>query len=176
MSRISMLIATGMMFVGTLAPRLHPGHESFAEIELNRRTGNLQVALCVWPEDLESALRKFSHTAVSLDDADVDKTLVAYLKKRFIVRAEQDGAPLGIRWVGKELDLKKTWLYFEVLDAADGAVLRLEHRLLLGEVDQQQNYVAFRDGDTRTSMLFDQDHPIRDLRTGQTVSRGKGSE
>ena len=176
MSRISMLIATGMMVAGTIAPRLHPGHESFAEIELNRQTGNLQVALCVWPEDLESALRKFSRTAVSLDDADVDKTLVAYLKKRFIVRAQCDGAPLEIRWVGKELGLKKTWLYFEVLAAADGATLRLEHRVLLAEVDQQQNYVTFRDEDARTAMLFDHEHPIRDLRTGQTVSRGKGSE
>ncbi len=176
MSRIQLLIATGVMVAGALTPRLHPGHESYAEIELNSRTGNLQVALCVWPEDLESALRQFSNSSVSLDDADVDQTLVAYLKKKFVVRGSRDDSPLAIRWVGKEVDLKKTWLYFEILDAGGCTSMRLEHRVLLGEVDQQQNYVEFREGARRTSMLFDRENPVRDLRTGRPVESRRESE
>ena len=100
---------------------LHPYHVSLAEIEFNEQTGNYEVSLCVWPADLERAIGQMTDSPVNLDSTEnIDQLIASYLEQKFRFRSDDDKvAPL--RFVGKELDLKQGWLYFEIQTSSDEA-------------------------------------------------------
>ena len=92
----------------------HPFHVSLAEVEFNAESGKLEVALRVYPLDLEKALTLHAARRISIDDEpEVDALIAAYLKDRFRVTGA-DGKPASIEWVGRELSVKDAWLYFEM--------------------------------------------------------------
>ena len=76
----------------------HPYHVSRAEVEFNFTTGKFQVALCVWPEDLETAISKLAQRSVNLDtDDEVDQLISRYIASKFsIVNANADANANGI--------------------------------------------------------------------------------
>jgi hypothetical protein len=62
----------------------HPYHVSRAEIEFNAQTNKFQVALCVWPEDLEKAVAKLSKQPVDLDTTEgVEDLIRDYVANQF---------------------------------------------------------------------------------------------
>lgn len=119
---------------------LHPYHVSLAEMELNSRTGNFEVSLCVWPADLEKALSRMTEKAIDLDKTDeLEKLIAQYLEKRISFRSE-DGEQAKIRYVGQELDLQKGWLYFEVQTKDAGKSWRFENHVFFELNDDQINH------------------------------------
>ncbi len=101
----------------------HPNHTSLAEIEFNTKTGRFEVSLCVWPEDLEKALEKMVEETLKLNEDNVKEHVPKYLRNNFkLVGA--DSSAWTIRWVGAEIDVKKTWLYFEMVPASKADVFK----------------------------------------------------
>jgi hypothetical protein len=70
----------------------HPYHVSHAEVNWNEASGNFEVALCVWPADLEKALKGDTGKSVDLDEVEnLDQLLEAYIGKKFrITNAPMD--------------------------------------------------------------------------------------
>ena len=105
----------------------HPYHVSRTELNWNPKTGNFEVALCLWPADLEKALSRDQGKSIDLDKVEnLDEMLKAYIEKKFFIRgivksadSKADSADETItptvRWVGHEKDMKQAWLYFEVV-------------------------------------------------------------
>jgi hypothetical protein len=92
---------------------VHPYHVSLTEIEWNARTGNFEVAVCLWPNDLETALSSQEHQAVNLDATpNLDQILAKYVEKTCTCRVGDQRTTL--RWVGHETNNKQAWLYFEL--------------------------------------------------------------
>ena len=86
--------------VGSAAPLAlaHEFHVSSAEVEHNRESGKLEVALRVLPEDLEAALSRGRDRAVRLEvTAGVDALITAYLTHNFRV-AGPGGEPRPVEW------------------------------------------------------------------------------
>jgi hypothetical protein len=151
----------------------HPYHVSYAEVEWNARTGNFEVALCVWPADLEKAISVGYEKNVDLDEIEnldellqqlvqqqfrvvktavkrsVDKSSNAVNRPRKLstkVAANQKESKLiaqPIRWVGHELSLKKAWLYFEVIGGQQAAEWEIENRIFFNLNENQENHMRF---------------------------------
>lgn len=150
----------------------HPYHVSHAEVHWNANSGNFEVALCVWPADLEKALKGDTGKSVDLDKVeDLDQLLATYISKKFrITRAEgQDesnsdkNVAKSLRWVGHERDLKKAWLYFEI--SGDKAVhqWKIENQVFFELNEDQLNHVDFKYGKSAKvviSRLGQASHPI----------------
>ena len=150
----------------------HPYHVSHAEVNWNANSGNFEVALCVWPADLEKALKGDTGKSVDLDKVeDLDQLLATYISKKFrITRAEgQDesnsdkNVAKSLRWVGHERDLKKAWLYFEI--SGDKAVhqWKIENQVFFELNEDQLNHVDFKYGKSAKvviSRLGQASHPI----------------
>jgi len=152
----------------------HPYHVSNAEVNFNAATGNFEVALCVWPADLEKAIGQENQTPIDLDKSeDLDDLMKSYIEKRFLVRAARKDASSknvgdaeaipAIRWIGHEHDLKKAWLYFEVECDPSVANWTLENRVFFELNEDQLNQlelsvgndsrvVVCRLGDSRVSV------------------------
>ena len=165
-ARLAFLLA---LACPALLAAAHPGHASMAEIELNPKSGNLEVALCVWPEALERAIQTGDRPPLRLEapdelEAEVDRRIVALLARRFVVR-DAEGRILKIRWVGKQVDVKRCWLYFEIIGAAESSRLVLENQLFVDQHPDQVNGVTMIGRGPKKSWLFSRDvvrHTIRE--------------
>jgi hypothetical protein len=130
----------------------HPYHVSYAEVEWNAKTGNFEVALCVWPADLEKAIAAQENKVVDLDSVkELDSLLEKYVAKRFKVtsasqNAAQKTVPQPIRWIGHEKNLKKAWLYFEVSGDKTTNDWTIENRVFFEMNEEQANHVQLKLG------------------------------
>jgi ribosomal protein L23 len=142
----------------------HPYHVTMAEAEWNKKTGALEIGLKLRPEDLERALSAGHKKRITLDKtAKYDKILAAYLAKHFLVK-DSSGKTQALKFVGKELNLKSLWLYFEVplKSGLEGA--KVIHKMLFEVLPDQVNTVNFKADKKRCSVHFTLKHPKATIR------------
>lgn len=76
---------------GTAVNSVHPNHFSTAEVRWNSATGNFEIALCVYPLDLEKALSVLADKSVSLDQKEgLDELMKRYIESRFFIRKARE--------------------------------------------------------------------------------------
>lgn len=155
----------------------HPIHTSLGEAEWNAETGCLEVALRVFPDDLELALTKSVRRPVNLqrDAARLDQWIVPYLKRHFVL--QRQGTALPIRWVGKEVSAKEVWLYFEI-PAQDLEHCQCRNTLLCDVLSDQRNTVVITDGARIATVISHRDQPAQAVAftAGRTAPAGATSE
>ncbi len=161
----------------------HPYHVSLTEIEWNPDTGRIEVAMWVWPADLEKALAKKLGHPVDLDtEKDLDKKLADLLADHFSAsqpapkkenvnaksKAKRPAAtPRSLRWVGHEADLKQAWLYFEIKDVDPKSPLTLSNRLFFDLNEDQLNQLNAKLGATTERMTFTSSAPSQQFKIGE---------
>jgi len=143
-----------MLVLASVATASHPYHVSKSEINWNPKSGNFEVAMCVWPADLEKALRIQTGKPVDLDKVeDLDSLLNSYVSKTFFVRTkiengketknETQEAPRkpapAISWVGHEKNNKEAWLYFEISGDKQDKNWTIENRIFFELNEDQMN-------------------------------------
>ena len=137
----------------------HPFHVSNAEVEWNEESKSLEVALKVWPIDLEEALENETRRSLDLDKTeDIDQLIVSYLQSRFVFH-QADGKPAKIDWLGKEISVKSAWLYFEIPLESSPEGIEVENRLFLEQLPDQVNLLQFKTGRKRMTLRFAADQP-----------------
>jgi len=161
------IVALSLLLVASVA-QAHPFHVSYAQVEFNRKSNSIEVALHTHAIDLERVLREVSGKKVDLDRTkDVDRLIQNYLKKVFLVRQAGKKKPLAIKWIGKETTIKSSWLYFEVLIPKGTKSIEMSQQLFFKTVQKQINTVNFRDGKKRKSIRFTADRPRHTLHLEQ---------
>lgn len=83
-------VMIGIFASGTVvaAEPPHPYHVSLAEVNWNPKSQKFEVALCLWPADLEKALARQTGRPVDLaKEPNVDRLLESYVSQRFIIRS-----------------------------------------------------------------------------------------
>lgn len=159
-----------ILFLATPATAAHPQHTSFAEVGWNPKTGNFEVALCVWALDLEHALGTELQDVNNWDDRELseftDAQFESYLASRFTIRAVPDTQTADqasganktndskMRWVGHETDGPRVWLYFEIKGFKSPASWELKNSIFFDRNDNQLNQVRISiDGATHDFSL-----------------------
>jgi hypothetical protein len=147
----------------------HPYHVSSAEVRWNPRSGNFEVAVCVWPADLEKAIARQQAKPINLDQVDdIDGLIHQYVTSRIeISRIEnpKTNSKQPIRWVGHEINLKSAWLYFEVEGDQTPGQWRIENRLFFELNDDQINQVQLDVGGERQSISLSRRKSYTDIET-----------
>jgi hypothetical protein len=147
-----------LLLLLTLAPlaSAHPIHTSYAEADFRPETKKLEVALRVYPDDLETALTARAGKKITLEHTpppSFDILLLDYLRATFLIHAA-DGTTPTIHLVGRELKDRDQhlWIYFECSLPSGLAGTRLSHRFLRDAFPEQLN--ALRLGKNGTTALF----------------------
>ncbi len=154
----------------------HPFHVSIAEANRNPKTGNLEIALKVFPGDLERAVRLKTKQPVDLDKTkNVDKLIVEYLNTVFRVKSV-DGKRRKIKWVGKEVTLKDAWLYFEIPIPGGLEGAELEYRLFFELQEDQVNTINLVDGKRGNTLTFHKDRPKQVVKLAERKSEAAKRE
>ena len=132
----------------------HKFYTSLAQVEYNAETKSVEVALRVFADDLELALRRRAGRGVSLERTkDVDRLVLAYLRDTFEIR-NRDGETKALRWVGMELHAGVAWLYFEAEMPEGLAGARLRDHVLFELFRGQVNTASVRYPGARGDLVF----------------------
>ena len=182
-NQINLLLTLAMVIIGfTASPVVgveppHPYHVSLAEVNWNAKSQKFEVALCLWPADLEKALARQTGRSVDLaKEADIDRLMASYIAKRFSIvstsqatrpNQTQDSSSTGqdgsdattkmenqspeLKWHGHEANAKEVWLYFEITGASK-ASWTLENRIFFELNDDQLNHIQWN-GTGKTETL-----------------------
>lgn len=160
MIRNQLLALLMLCFAATLNAA-HPYHVSRAEIQYNASRGVFEVAICVWPEDLEKAIGPPEEKGIDLDEiseADRDRLIGTYVVGKFSVRpagtdsskVQSDSEPADpalIHWVGSEVSLKQAWLYFEIEVDSSTPQWSFENRMFFEINEEQMNQIQIQEHD-----------------------------
>lgn len=153
------LLALGaILLILVTAAWAHAYHASIMEARLNPKTQQLEVALKVFTDDLETALSKGQPRRLSLSDmpaAQLTPLLAGYVRRRVQIGGKP-GEALPLTYVGQQVEKDAHWLYFSVKLPAGKPLhgLTLRHRLLLEQFPDQMNIVNLEAGGKKQSALF----------------------
>lgn len=196
MTRILVYTIVVLLIQANVASASHPYHVSLTEVRWNPTSGNFEVALCVWPGDLELALARHTNSSVDLQTvANLDAKLSQYVAEHFSIHripvqnpisrvtgsrknAELNLAPTqlvsqvsDIRWVGHELDLKQAWLYFEIPGTTEVNTWRVENHFFNELNEDQINRIQLSVGREVVAVDLNRKQPVYDFSTNQSAKR-----
>jgi hypothetical protein len=147
------MIGLALISIPTICPAEHPNHMSVAEIQWNAETGNLEVAICLWPADLERAIAQMRDQPTNLETVrNRDRILEDYIAQHFVVTSSNRSKHElrhNIHWVGSEIDAKQAWLYFEFDGSQFGEFVTVSNSVLFEINPDQSNHVQFQSGSVR---------------------------
>ena len=93
-NQITLLLTLAVIMIGITtnsaigAEPPHPYHVSLAEVNWNAKSHKFEVALCLWPADLEKALARQTGRPIDLEkEANIDQLMEAYIGKRFTIHS-----------------------------------------------------------------------------------------
>ncbi|MDJ1480155.1 hypothetical protein QNI16_06645 [Cytophagaceae bacterium YF14B1] len=143
--------------------RKHEFHSSLAEIHYNPTEKSLEVSLRVFSDDLGTALSKENKRTLKVEDnATIDPFIKQYLLRHFVL-TDTKNARKSINWVGKEITVDVTWLYFEVPVAEEPNGLKINNTLLFESFDDQVNIVNVIYKSQKKTYLFKSDQTTQTI-------------
>lgn len=129
----------------SIAP--HPIHISVAEVRYQDGKNTLQVAIKIFADDLELALKDLEYTDLRIGAKDesskTDEAINNYLKQKF--RVQSNGKSVNGILLGRELsdDLLAVWCYLEFTIPANGNLL-IWNEVLMNTYDDQKNIMDIK--------------------------------
>lgn len=152
---LTLLLFFSLLFFSSF--RNHDFHSSLAEIHYNSASKSLEISLRVFSDDLESALTKANNRTIRIDESTAAEPLIAqYLNKHFSL-LDARSARKPIIWVGKELTVDVTWLYFEIPLTENLNGLKLHNSVLFELFSDQVNIVNISYQGQKRTYLFKPD-------------------
>lgn len=124
----------------------HPIHISIAEVDYFSQKQEIQVALKIFTDDLESAIRK-EERSVYLDTSkevgNADSYIENYVHKHFKIKINNK-ENLPISYVGKEYIDDATWIYFSYKTTKKVKSITIKNAVIVDLHDSQRNIVHLK--------------------------------
>ena len=122
----------------------HDIHISLSELRFNEESQSFEVAIKIFIDDLELALKKEGATDLRIGTAKenelADESIISYLNKHFTIVV--DGKKLNAQFIGKEItdDMLAVWCYVEYKrPSANPAKCILSNSILTEVYSDQRN-------------------------------------
>ncbi len=134
------LVVLPVQFCFTVA---HPFYLSVCELVYKSESQSLQIAVRIFTNDLETALKKAEGGAVDLyhpaDSLHLEKQLNRYVQACLKIKINDQEQPMS--YLGHEREGESCWLYFAVTDCPKPGQLEVSNSLLYNSFRQQANIV-----------------------------------
>ena len=135
---------------------VHPFFLSVCEMDYNPNSKHLELAIKLFSDDFESAIKKATDIQMYLGEEReieaADSLIHTYIDKRLKVWVNE--APIDFNFVGKEIINDVTWCYIESEDLTEISSLKVRNQLLMEMFETQKNIVHITVGEKKKSMLL----------------------
>lgn len=136
---------------------LHPFYLSVTEIRHNPAHKTLEISCRIFADDLESTLKKQSHTTFDIikpqHRAAVDSLISRYIGQHLQLRA--DGQKLAPRYLGYKIEEDAAWCFLEVSGVAALKKLEIKDDILYEAHESQSHMIHVIVNEQRQSTKLD---------------------
>ncbi|MFD3002553.1 DUF6702 family protein [Pontibacter toksunensis] len=142
-NKVFSLLLLLVAFLAVQPASAHDYHASITDVKYNPSTQNLEVAVKVFMDDLESALSRQAKTKITYSSSseEVKKQMADYLQHKLSFEVEK-GKPLKAKLLGSEEDVDVVWMYVEVpVQKGTLAQLYVKNAILTDLFTDQMNIV-----------------------------------
>lgn len=141
----------------------HGFHVCFTILELNPRSGSLEIFHRIYAQDVELLLSARAGEQVTLKDTPTSQKLIeSYLLDVFSVKTP-DGKPLKPEWVGMKLQADTALIYQEIKNAATLSGLVISNQILTETHPGQLNTVNITVRGRTQTMTFGVNDPAQSV-------------
>jgi len=123
----------------------------------------------IFPDDLDRAMeRSFgisTHLATEMESKEADSLLQVYLDYHFAL--EVDGAPVILKYLGKEPEADAIWCYMESEAINNFGSILIRSSLLTDEFEDQVNIIQVYAGKWNRGLLLTRGQPSDQLTIGE---------
>lgn len=138
----------------------HPYYISVTELEYKPREKELQIAVKIFTDDLEDALKQASHQKINLQNKEEQKKnealVSAYLQKHLNIQVA--GKNLNYSFEGMQQEEEATWMFLLVKNVAPFTTATVNNDLLYETRSDQVNIMHFvNKGDRKSYRLTNPD-------------------
>lgn len=137
-----LLLCKWWLFFQLTASSAHPFYVSVTEINHNASEKSLEVAVKIFTDDFENALKKVYNRPADLVNAAnheaMDSLVSDYIRKHLLVKA--DGKTVSMKYLGFERESEAVWSYLEVTGIPTPPKrIDISNKLLYDYIDKQIN-------------------------------------
>lgn len=134
----------------------HPMYVSITDVEYNKETKGLEIAIKLFIDDLEEALKAEGtgnlYLGTEKESPNADEYLSRYLMKNFDIKV--NGTAMALSVLGKEPDKDVMWVYVEGLNTPHPQQITVKNKLLGTKFEGQRNIVHIQvDGKVKSLLL-----------------------
>ncbi len=152
------------LFCATLCSSFSPTHEyyvSVGEMSLNTESGQLEFAIRIFSDDLETALEGEGHPGVDvLNDATAPTLVADYVLDQFQLWTDE-GSEMKLFFLGMEGDEDAVFVYLETQTKNDlPDEVQLRHAILMDHFPSQVNILHYSNPDNPSSYRFSEDDDV----------------
>lgn len=151
-----------LLLLPLLALTRHTYHSSILDLRLNPQKQQVELALKVFTDDLESALSQGRPQRLSLQDPRAQALAEVYLREHLALAlpaaGRQPQAPLALQFVGMQAEKDAYWLYAKARLPRATTALWLRNTVMLDQFSDQMNIVNAESGPAKTSELYRAGH------------------
>ena len=144
----------------------HPLHLTVTDIELNPKTGGLEISQRIFMDDLEDAMNeRYGKGRIDLynpkDPALMQELVGDYLLQH--MKLTLNGRREQPQYLGYEVEEEAIWAYFEVPKLRKLRTFEFEHSLFLNRFSDQTNLINVSANDDLQSLKLTPDEPWGEL-------------
>lgn len=134
----------------------HKFYMSRTEINHNESNKSLEITVQIFTDDFEYSLENSTKNKIRLgtskEHIGTDKFIEKYFKNNFSVSI--NGSPKSYSYLGKEVEIHKTYCYFEITNIDDFSTITIKNTILLDYFKDQKNIIVSTKGRQKKSILL----------------------
>jgi hypothetical protein len=150
------------LLFGVNSLNAHPFYVSICQVEFNKETKSLEMALKVFADDLLLGLENEGITKLFLgeekENPKTNEYIFEYLKSQMKFTINQKDAEFS--YVGKEMENSVVWIYLEIRKIDDLQTAKVETKLLTEVRETQNNIVQINKNGDIKNMLLNKDKTV----------------
>ena len=143
----------------------HDYYFSSTTIEHNNHNKSLEITSTYYTDDLEKAVEKQYnielHLGTKKEHKEADKYINQYFKENF--KLVIDGKEVEYEYIGKEIEIEKTYNYIEIMDIPSLKKINIESRMLFNIARTQENIFKVKNNNTTKSITLYYKRPKGDI-------------
>ena len=132
----------------------HTFHTSLTVLDFNSEQKTVEITMQLFTHDLAQVLETRHKKRINLENTpDIDRLILEYLKENFIIN-NSDGNTLDIKWIGKEIEIDKVFVYLEtpIVGSLEGK--QMKNSIFFESFNEQTNLVICKFDKKKADLLF----------------------
>lgn len=136
------------------AANAHRFHSSLTRIDYDSNEKNIKITIQLIAHDVLEVFDEIRQKSLKLESSkEVDDLLKKYLAEHFILQ-NKSGEKLDFKWVGKEIELERVFIYLEIPSDENIENFKLSNTIFFETYPTQTNIIIAKFNGEKADLLF----------------------